>query len=254
MPANSPPSHQCAAACPAACHAEQLPSQTCQSGRSMAPTTCACTHTNTHARTRTYSRTRARIHTHKHIRVHVRAHTPARLPAQRRAAPRHAHARTHARAYPRYAQVILPVSMSDQSVAALRTVERTAYAAEPKYSRIAEANGQACSPHALHTLRTPRTSHTLVQDYAWAAAGVSTMTGHASWVPARLHARPPARTHTRTCERAHPHTHAPTHLRTRTDGGVLPGWPQGDGTAPIVHVATAAHPAGRGSVGHGAAG
>jgi len=55
---------------------------------------------------------------------------------------------------------ILPVSLSDESIRALKSVPRTA---PLKYSRIDEAPGQ---------------------DYAWAAAGVPTMEGHASWVHA----------------------------------------------------------------------
>ena len=55
---------------------------------------------------------------------------------------------------------ILPVSMSDESVAALRKSARTA---EVKYDRIPEARGT---------------------DPSWAAAGVPDMEGHASWVHA----------------------------------------------------------------------
>lgn len=58
---------------------------------------------------------------------------------------------------------ILPVSMSDESVAALNKAQRTAYAGAPKFTRIEEARGE---------------------DYAWAAAGVPSMEGHASWVHA----------------------------------------------------------------------
>ena len=58
---------------------------------------------------------------------------------------------------------ILPVALSDDSIAALKATERTSYAGEPKYSRIEQARGS---------------------DYAWEAAGVPTMEGHASWVEA----------------------------------------------------------------------
>jgi predicted peptidase len=58
---------------------------------------------------------------------------------------------------------ILPVSLSDDAVAALKATERTQYAGDVKYTRIEHARGS---------------------DYAWAAAGVPHMEGHASWVDA----------------------------------------------------------------------
>lgn len=58
---------------------------------------------------------------------------------------------------------ILPVSLSDDSVAALQASQRTAYAGAPKYTRIEHARGS---------------------DYSWDAAGVPSMEGHASWVEA----------------------------------------------------------------------
>ena len=58
---------------------------------------------------------------------------------------------------------ILPVMMSDDSVAALKKHERTVYAGPAKYTRVDEARGS---------------------DYSWVAAGVPEMEGHASWVHA----------------------------------------------------------------------
>ena len=58
---------------------------------------------------------------------------------------------------------ILPVQMSDDAIAAVKRSSRTAFAGDPKYSRIPEARGE---------------------DYSWAAAGVPNMEGHASWVHA----------------------------------------------------------------------
>ena len=55
------------------------------------------------------------------------------------------------------------MSLSDDSIAAISAVQRTAYAGEPKYSRLPRAKGA---------------------DYAWPAAGVPEMAGHASWVDA----------------------------------------------------------------------
>ena len=57
---------------------------------------------------------------------------------------------------------ILPVEMSDESIAALRATSRTEYAGAPKLTRF-DARGS---------------------DYAWGAAGVPHMEGHASWVEA----------------------------------------------------------------------
>ena len=58
---------------------------------------------------------------------------------------------------------ILPVSLSDESIAALQATSRSAYAGAPKYTRIEQARGS---------------------DYSWEAAGVPNMEGHASWVDA----------------------------------------------------------------------
>ena len=58
---------------------------------------------------------------------------------------------------------ILPVALSDDSIAALKATDRTAFAGVPKYTRLDNARGS---------------------DYAWAAAGVPDMEGHASWVEA----------------------------------------------------------------------
>jgi hypothetical protein len=93
---------------------------------------------------------------------------------------------------------ILPVSLSDDSVAALQASQRTAYAGAPKYTRIEHARGS---------------------DYSWDAAGVPSMEGHASWVEAcaRLRAAPPqtsppadAQTTARTLRIMMPRTR-PTH-------------------------------------------
>jgi len=58
---------------------------------------------------------------------------------------------------------ILPVSMSDESVAACANVTRSQRAGKVRYERIANAAGQ---------------------DMSWEAAGIPRMEGHASWIDA----------------------------------------------------------------------